>query len=79
MLVNKYDPITGALRDQNGHYVRWIAKGYSEISMKVGYFPSLSTVAVLLLYTRSTLCVRGVTFVSTLVNTNAQACLSTGA
>ena len=27
----KYDPITGALRDRNGHYVRWIAKGYSEI------------------------------------------------
>ena len=27
----KYDPITGALRDCNGHYVRWVAKGYSEI------------------------------------------------
>ena len=27
----KWDPITGALRDQNGHYVRWVAKGYSEI------------------------------------------------
>jgi hypothetical protein len=27
----KFDPVTGALRDNNGHYVRWIAKGYSEI------------------------------------------------
>jgi len=27
----KYDPITGALRDCNGHYVRWVAKGYSEV------------------------------------------------
>ena len=27
----KYDPITGALRDENGHYVRWVACGYSEI------------------------------------------------
>ena len=26
----KYDPLTGALRDEGGHYVRWVACGYSE-------------------------------------------------
>ena len=26
----KYDQLTGALRDEGGHYVRWVACGYSE-------------------------------------------------
>ena len=30
----KFDPITGALKDKGGFYVRWVACGYSEIHGK---------------------------------------------